>query len=152
MLRVPGARSLATKAAAGAGPGCAKGCGAAGRVSAPAGPAVRVSPAHASREAVAREPCRGPRVTVPCQGAVSRRLQISPAAALDRVCHPVPAALDFPRSGVTVVPWLWLQGSTDCRWCQAVRGSGLYTVLGSPTSAALPVARTVILFWPPPLC
>lgn len=111
-----------------------------------------VPPAHATREAVEREPCRDARVTVLCRGAVSGPLQISPAAALDRISHPVLAALDFPRSGVTVVPWLWLPCSTGCRWCQAVHSSRVCVVLGSPTSAALPVARTVTLFWPPPVC
>lgn len=109
-------------------------------------------PAHATREAVEREPCRDARITVLCRGAVSGPLQISPAAALDRISHPVLAALDFPRSGVTVVPWLWLPCSTGCRWCQAVHSSRVCVVLGSPTSAALPVARTVALFWPPPVC
>lgn len=41
-----------------------------------------------------------------------------------------------------------------CRvaWAAGVDSSGLYIVLGSPTSAALLVARTAILFWPPPVC
>lgn len=95
-----------------------------------------VPPAHATREAVKREPCRDARVTVLCRGAVSGPLQISPAAALDRISHPVLAALDFPRSGVTVVPWLWLPCSTGCRWCQAVHSSRVCVVLGSHLSGA----------------
>lgn len=123
------------KTEAGAVPGCAEGCGA------------------TTRSAGGPSPWRGSPVAVPGSHSVPRGpLQISPAAALDRICHPVPAVLDFPRSGVTVVPWLWLQGGTGCGWCQAVHSSSLSIALGSPTSAALPVARTVMPFWPPPVC
>lgn len=77
-------------------------------------------PSHGtSRSVGAPSPCymRGcgeealslsPGHTAPLKGHFRTPLQISPAA-LDPISHPVLAALDFPPSVVTVVPWLWLQ-------------------------------------------
>lgn len=82
----------------------------------------------------------------PAEGPLRDRCRFHQPLPLTASLTPRRPPWTFPALASRMFP------GTGPGWCRAVRGSRLYKALGSPTRAALPVARTFILHCPPPVC